>query len=289
MTNEQRARDLVSRWEHGDEKHRQWLRDIATPDITTALAAARRDALEEAARVIEQGQETFNAGSLPEGRSLSPRRSGNLSGLAYAEGIRALIPTPTPEVTTFQDAVRKWLLACFGEEIANDKIERNHRFLEEALELVQACGCTQSEAHQLVDYVFGRPLGEIGQEVGGVMNTLAALCLAHDRDMMVDGETEMRRVWTMVEKIRAKQAAKPKHSPLPEVAAPEPWNPVTSPGHTNLMVSPESIDAFMEANPVPDDTTTAPDGHASDCAIHNAPAYPAGPCDCGLDDKNARP
>ncbi len=23
-------------------------------------------------------------------------------------------------------------------------------------------------------------------------------------------------------------------------------------------------------------------GHRSDCAIHNAPAYPAGPCDCGF-------
>ena len=23
------------------------------------------------------------------------------------------------------------------------------------------------------------------------------------------------------------------------------------------------------------------DGHWSDCAIHNEPAYPAGPCDCG--------
>lgn len=23
------------------------------------------------------------------------------------------------------------------------------------------------------------------------------------------------------------------------------------------------------------------DGHASDCAIHNMPAYPNGPCNCG--------
>lgn len=118
--------------------------------------------------------------------------------------------------SSFQSSVRDWLMTCFGAEISADKIERNHRFLEEALELVQSCGCTRSEAHQLVDYVFGRPVGEIEQEIGGVMNTLAALCLAHRFDMMVAGEKEMRRVWTMVEKIRAKQAAKPKHSPLPE-------------------------------------------------------------------------
>lgn len=109
-----------------------------------------------------------------------------------------------------------WLNACFGAEIASDKIERNHRFLEESLELVQACGCTRSEAHQLVDYVFGRPEGQPSQEVGGVMVTLAALCLAQGMDMDQAGEIELARVWTMVEQIRAKQAAKPRHSPLPE-------------------------------------------------------------------------
>lgn len=114
-----------------------------------------------------------------------------------------------------QDLVQPWLMACFGPEIANDKIERNHRFLEEALELVQACGCTQSEAHQLVDYVYGRSVGNPLQEVGGVMVTLAALCLANGFDMHEAGETELARIWTKIETIRAKQAAKPKHSPLP--------------------------------------------------------------------------
>lgn len=117
--------------------------------------------------------------------------------------------------TTFQSEVRPWLLACFGVMIAGDKEERNHRFLEESLELVQACGCSQSEAHQLVDYVFSRPVGEPPQEVGGVMVTLAALCLAHEMDMHECGNVELARIWTKVEAIRAKQAAKPKHSPLP--------------------------------------------------------------------------
>ena len=117
---------------------------------------------------------------------------------------------------SFQERVQPWLMACFGEMIAGDREERNHRFLEEALELVQACGCTASEAHQLVDYVYGRPVGEPHQEVGGVMVTLAALCLANKLDMHANGETELTRIWTKVEAIRAKQAAKPKHSPLPE-------------------------------------------------------------------------
>lgn len=118
----------------------------------------------------------------------------------------------------YQDRVSTWLLACFGMEIAADRTERNHRFIEEALELVQACGTTASEAHQLVDYVFNRPIGDRYQEVGGVMNTLAALCLAHNFDMLGAGETELTRCWANLEKIRAKQAAKPKHSPLPEHA-----------------------------------------------------------------------
>ncbi|MEP3668952.1 MAG: hypothetical protein ABJN42_19690, partial [Roseibium sp.] len=100
-------------------------------------------------------------------------------------------------------------------EIAMNGTERNHRFLEEALELVQALGCSRSEAHQLVDYTFNRDIGEPSQEVGGVMVTLAAVCGAYGLDMMANGETELARVWTKVEKIRKKQAAKPKHSPLP--------------------------------------------------------------------------
>ena len=66
-------------------------------------------------------------------------------------------------------------MACFTEEICRDRVQRNHRFLEEALELVQSLGCTASEAHQLVDYVFGRPVGEPTQELGGAIITLHAL------------------------------------------------------------------------------------------------------------------
>lgn len=114
-----------------------------------------------------------------------------------------------------QPRVKPWLLACFGEEISADKVERRHRFLEEALELFQAVDGTEDEADQLARYVFGRPKGEPHQEVGGVEITLAALCLAHDFDKHKAGEDELARIWTKVEQIRAKQAAKPKSSVLP--------------------------------------------------------------------------
>lgn len=118
---------------------------------------------------------------------------------------------------SFQDRVGLFMQECFGIEISLDRKERNHRFLEESLELVQADNCTESEAHQLVDYVYSRPVGEKTQETGGVMLTLAALCRAHGINMQECGEIELRRVWTKIDLIREKQAAKPKHSPLPIV------------------------------------------------------------------------
>jgi hypothetical protein len=124
---------------------------------------------------------------------------------------------PTADALPYQARVQPWMMECFGAEISADRIERNHRFFEEATELVQANGMTRSEAHQLVDYVFDRPVGELHQEVGGVMVTLAALCLASSQDMHAAGEMELARINRpdMVIRIRAKQASKPKHSPLP--------------------------------------------------------------------------
>lgn len=116
---------------------------------------------------------------------------------------------------SYQDRVSEFMLACFGVNALRDRVERNHRFLEESLELVQALGCTASEAHQLVDYVYGRPVGEPTQEVGGVMVTLAGLCAAAGIDGASAGELELERVWAKIDAIRTKWLAKPKYSPLP--------------------------------------------------------------------------
>ncbi len=119
------------------------------------------------------------------------------------------------EFNKMQQDVDAWMLACFGRRISNDVTERNHRFLEEALELVQALQCTRSEAHQLVDYVFNRSVGQVKQECGGVALTFFALCNAIEVEVGEVGKKELARVWGNIEKIRAKQAAKPDHSPLP--------------------------------------------------------------------------
>jgi len=116
----------------------------------------------------------------------------------------------------FQLGVDAWMDACFGEPIKSDLLERTDRFIEEALELAQTMpGFNAERAHALVDYVFSRPVGERGQEVGGSMVTLAALCNPAGISMDEEARRELARIWTKVEAIRAKQAAKPVGSALP--------------------------------------------------------------------------
>lgn len=117
---------------------------------------------------------------------------------------------------TYQERVGHWLIACFGEERAKSIRARNHRFLEESLELVQSTGLTREEAHQLVDYVFNREIGEPTQEVGGVMVTLAGVCMANNLDMLNNAETELSRVWSKIDIIREKDRNAPINSPLPQ-------------------------------------------------------------------------
>jgi len=140
------------------------------------------------------------------------------------------------ELAILQTLVRRWCVRAFGQEVADNHRERNHRFLEEALELCQSLGGTQEDAHVLVDYVYGRPVGRpVGrpqQEVGGVLITLAALCGAHPGlSMNAEASAELARINRpeVLEKIRAKQAAKARDiplSPLPQAPSPDMFCPL---------------------------------------------------------------
>ena len=109
----------------------------------------------------------------------------------------------------YQARVHRWMMSCFSDKIVFSQRERNCRFLEESLELVQALGFNIYDAHEMVDYVFKRPAGKPTQEVGGVLVCLAALCNATDIDMNNAGETELTRIWSKIDQIRAKHAGKP--------------------------------------------------------------------------------
>lgn len=123
----------------------------------------------------------------------------------------------------FQEAVGEWMMNCFGKEISLDQTERADRFLEESLELAQTMpGMTAERAHKLVDYVFSRPVGEPGQEIGGVMITLAALVNTLPMILSVQAYKELDRITQPenITKIRLKQASKPDfHGPLPSPAS----------------------------------------------------------------------
>lgn len=68
--------------------------------IYAALTAAMREGAEQmreaAARTVEDGQETVTSTHSGDVRFLSPRKPGNLMGVAYSEAIRRL---PLPETT----------------------------------------------------------------------------------------------------------------------------------------------------------------------------------------------
>lgn len=136
---------------------------------------------------------------------------------------------------TFQERVLPWMLECFGPTIPFDKIERGDRLIEEVIELLQSGAYPRERIAALTDYVYSREVGEPHQEAGGVMVTLAAYCLVHEIDMHQAGECELGRVWEKIDKIRAKQAAKPTGSALP-IAVNEP----------PLSVSREDAIAFLE-------------------------------------------
>lgn len=116
----------------------------------------------------------------------------------------------------FQSKVINWLAKCFDISVVTDRKERNFRFFEEATELVQAGGMTKDECLQLIDYVYGRPIGDIKQEVGGTLVTLFGLINAHGIDSEQCAKEEIESCYEHTERIRAKWLNKKiKSGPLP--------------------------------------------------------------------------
>jgi hypothetical protein len=112
-----------------------------------------------------------------------------------------------------QDDIGRWCERVFGVHVANDREVRAYRFFEEATELVQAIGLTRDEAHMLVDYVYGRPVGEVLQEIGGTGVTLLALCAALKVDF--DSATKLEFNRCDDREVIAKIIAKQQHKPNP--------------------------------------------------------------------------
>lgn len=114
-------------------------------------------------------------------------------------------------MNSFQLESLLWAINTFGIETATNKEERNLRFLEESLELVQSLGMSEEKVRALVDYIFDRPLGEPKQEVGGVLVTLALLCSSNGIQMQEVGYEELDRIVENSSKIGEKWKSKPTH------------------------------------------------------------------------------
>lgn len=179
---------------------------IYFPDAITALRTAVSH-IEHMAKFIAAQNAGYSFEGLGEDM---PDIRAAMDVLSIDTGILA-------SMTDFQSAVRDWCVECFGQTTADDASERNWRFFEEAIELVQSLGCTADDAHRLVDYVFERPAGEPHQEVGGTMVTLAALLAANGLSMAAGAADELARISSpeTMNRIRGKHARKPHKSPLP--------------------------------------------------------------------------
>lgn len=176
--------------------------------LLNALAeeGTREDLLAQIARLTDEAAEVAG---------LHAERVQDLLLANNREVDRRRIAERALDAGSFQTRVQAWMQACFGAEISADRLERGDRLIEEVLELLQSVGYPRERIAALTGYVWSRPAGEPPQETGGVLVTLAAFCSAHGLDMHTAAETELARIWTKVEQIRAKQAAKPTGSALP--------------------------------------------------------------------------
>jgi NTP pyrophosphatase (non-canonical NTP hydrolase) len=89
--------------------------------------------------------------------------------------------------------VLHWAVDSFG-PIALNRDERAARLAEEAMEVAQAEGVPLLTLQRIAERIYSRPVGELGQEVGGLGITLYALAANCGLDLFAEIEREWRRV-----------------------------------------------------------------------------------------------
>lgn len=107
-----------------------------------------------------------------------------------------------------QAVVLGWAKRVFGSCVLSQK-ERALRILEEAIEVTQAAGINEDTVRRMVDRVYYRSVGNLREEMGGLLVTALAMCEV----LGVDGDElerdEMERVLSLDESfIQEKHKAK---------------------------------------------------------------------------------
>lgn len=106
--------------------------------------------------------------------------------------------------------VNQFLADAFPDDpLVRPKV-RVYRFLEEAMELAQAMEVSKEDAAKLLDYVFSRPVGEVQQELGGVVFTLVGVANSLDMDFLLEGHRSVDEAYGRIDQIRAKSKTKPR-------------------------------------------------------------------------------
>lgn len=90
-------------------------------------------------------------------------------------------------------AVLQWAVDSFGPTALN-RDERAARVTEEAIEVAQVEGVPLEVIQRITERVYSRPVGELGQEIGGLMVCLYALAA----NCGVDFDAEFRREFARV-------------------------------------------------------------------------------------------
>lgn len=93
-----------------------------------------------------------------------------------------------------QGQVGDWIIRAFGPETMTRLDERAARVIEEAIELGQAVGVTPETVAKIAGYVYARPVGELGQEIGGIGVTLLGFAEAAGLNADVEEAREVARV-----------------------------------------------------------------------------------------------
>ena len=106
-----------------------------------------------------------------------------------------------------QQLTLPWLYSVFGTEAYRPEY-RVARLLEEAMELAQVMGLHPQSIHDLVDYVYHRPVGEPIQEVGGVMLTALACAERLGIDASDAATAELARCLAFTDEQRERMRSK---------------------------------------------------------------------------------
>lgn len=156
-----------------------------------------------------------------------------------AAEIAAAITSPAPGVDVLREALeaalseREWLLGLVETQTCGDLCDKTHEFR----------GCHGECARDVGIRKFRETTDMI----------TAALHLASDGAGVWRCYTctHLPVVHTNNPFAKCHRCGQPLERALPPKPAPEPFNPATSPGMTDMMVAPETLDKFMEENPLP--------------------------------------